>query len=84
MAGFWLEIRKVRETDEEVTYEFNSLGKTEINEFRIDKKTGLVRFSADLDEYRVEMAWYKVWKLAGKPEPPTPDTVWPETASYIA
>lgn len=83
MAGMWLEIHKVRENDEEVIYEFNSLGKTQVDEFRIDKKTGRVRFSTDLSVDVVRLAWYRVWKLAGEPEPPTPETVWPEAANHI-
>ena len=83
MAGHILDVRKVRESETEVEYEFNLRRKPERYEFTIDKKTGEVEYDLSLDVDIVQMAWAAVWRKAGRPRPPTPQTVWPDKATHI-
>ena len=83
MAGSIIDVEKVRESETEVEYEFNLRWQPEKYRFTIDKKTGVVEFDSDVREDRVRLAWAAVWRRAGRPKPPTPETVWPENATHI-
>ena len=42
-----------------------------------------VEYDLSLDVDIVQMAWAAVWRKAGRPKPPTPQTVWPDKATHI-
>ena len=84
MAGSIIDVEKVRENEDEVEYEFEIVPKPEKYQFRINKQTGRVRFSKELDVDVVRLAWAAVWRKAGRPHAPIPPTtVWPENATHV-